>query len=53
MEEIRLRVMYTARLADAVHVLHVFQKKTQRTARADLELARARFAKLMQERNSP
>jgi phage-related protein len=41
---------FTARLAEAVHVLHAFQKKTQRTARSDLDLARARFAKLKQER---
>jgi phage-related protein len=41
-EEIRVwddsdtyRVIYTARLADAVYVLHAFHKKTQRTARRD------------------
>ncbi|MCI1710136.1 MAG: type II toxin-antitoxin system RelE/ParE family toxin [Chiayiivirga sp.] len=56
-EEIRLRdesgafrVIYTARLADAIHVLHAFQKKTQRTARADIELARSRYTKLLQDR---
>ncbi len=30
------RVIYTARLADAVYVLHAFQKKTQATARRDV-----------------
>ncbi|MGH8114803.1 MAG: type II toxin-antitoxin system RelE/ParE family toxin [Rhodanobacteraceae bacterium] len=44
------RVIYTARLADAVYVLHAFQKKTQRTARADLELARQRLKQVMRER---
>lgn len=44
------RVIYTARMADAVYVLHAFQKKTQRTARADLELARQRFAQAKRER---
>ncbi|MGA8044093.1 MAG: type II toxin-antitoxin system RelE/ParE family toxin [Terracidiphilus sp.] len=53
-EEIRVwdesgtyRVVYTARLKDAVYVLHAFQKKTQATAKRDLEIAKARFAELM------
>jgi phage-related protein len=37
------RVVYVASLADAVYVLHAFQKKTQRTARNDLVLAQFRF----------
>lgn len=37
------RVIYTATLPEAVHVLHVFQKKTQATAKRDLDLARARL----------
>ena len=41
------RVVYTARLADAVVVLHAFQKKTQTTSKRDIELAKARFAQLM------
>ena len=41
------RVIYTARLADAVYVLHAFHKKTQATARRDLELAKTRYAELM------
>ena len=52
-EEIRVRddtgayrVIYTARLADAVYVLHAFQKKTQATSRRDIELAKQRFAQL-------
>ena len=36
------RVIYVAKFVDAVYVLHVFQKKMQSTARADLELARTR-----------
>lgn len=56
-EEIRVqdnsgiyRVVYTARLADAVYVLHAFQKKTQATTRRDIDLARARLAQLRRER---
>jgi len=37
------RVLYLARHADAVHVLHAFVKKTQQTRRADIEIARKRF----------
>lgn len=50
-EEIRVRddsgayrVIYTARLADAVYVLHAFQKKTQATSKRDIDLAKQRFA---------
>ena len=52
-EEIRVRddtgayrVIYTARLADAVYVLHAFQKKTHTTSKRDIELAKQRFALL-------
>lgn len=40
------RVIYFARTAEAVNVLHAFQKKTQRTAWADIELTRERCARL-------
>ena len=43
------RVIYVAKLADAVHVLHCFQKKTPRTSEKDLKLARKRFKDLMKE----
>lgn len=55
-QEIRLRdetgtyrVIYTARLADAVYVLHAFQKKTQTTPKRDIDVARTRWADLMKE----
>jgi phage-related protein len=41
------RVIYTARLPDAVYVLHAFQKKTQATSKGDVEIAKARFVELM------
>ena len=37
------RVIYIAKFEHAVYVLHAFQKKTQKTARADLRLARNRY----------
>ena len=35
--------MYVAKFEAAVYVLHAFQKKTQQTAKADIELAKARY----------
>jgi len=37
------RVVYVAKFADAVYVLHAFQKKTQKTRQEDIELARKRY----------
>jgi phage-related protein len=52
-EEIRItdesgayRVIYVARRAEAVYVLHAFQKKTQATSRRDIETAKRRFAQV-------
>lgn len=56
-EEIRVRdtrgafrVIYLARLKDAVYILHAFRKKTQRTSKSDIELAKARLADLRRRR---
>lgn len=38
------RVMYVATFGDTVYVLHSFEKKSQRTARRDIELGRRRYA---------
>lgn len=40
------RVLYVARIEDAVYVLHAFQKKTQQTAKRDLDLAAARLRQI-------
>lgn len=45
------RVLYLAKLADAVYVLHCFQKKTEKTAKSDLALATRRYRELLQENN--
>jgi len=42
------RVIYLAKLADAVFVLHCFQKKTEQTSEKDIRLARKRFKELME-----
>jgi phage-related protein len=56
-EEIRIReesgiyrVIYTARLSEAVIVLHAFEKKAQRTSKRDIELAKGRLSELMKDR---
>ncbi len=45
------RVLYVARFADVIYVLHCFQKKTQKTGKTDLELASRRYRELTQELN--
>jgi phage-related protein len=44
------RVIYVAKFAEAVYVLHAFQKKAQKTPKQDIELARQRFREWVQER---
>lgn len=44
------RVIYLARLQEAVVVLHAFQKKTRATSKQDIEVAKGRYAELMRGR---
>ena len=37
------RLIYVARFANAIYVLHAFQKKSQKTSWQDVDLARKRF----------
>jgi phage-related protein len=37
------RVIYVANIGRTIHVLHAFQKKSQRTSQTDIKLALARF----------
>mgnify|MGYP003334528680 FL=1 len=41
------RVIYFARLANAVYVLHCFKKQSRQTAAGDIELARSRYKQLV------
>jgi phage-related protein len=43
------RVLYVAKFDDAVYVLHCFQKKTQKTSKADMNLAAQRYRDLLKE----
>jgi len=40
------RVIYVAKIRDAVYVLHAFQKKTQKTSQSDIDLARKRYKQI-------
>ena len=40
------RVIYVAKFTDFVHVLHAFQKKTRKTSRPDIELAKKRYKEI-------
>ena len=44
------RVIYVAKFAEAVYVLHAFRKQSQKTAQADIELGRRRFRTVVEER---
>lgn len=44
------RSFYVARFEEAVYVLHVFEKKSQRTAQADVDLGRTRYRALVRQR---
>ncbi len=44
------RVIYVATFADAIYVLHAFQKKTRRTAKRDIDLAASRLRDLIARR---
>ena len=43
------RVVFVAKFADAIYVLHCFQKKTRRTSKPDLDLAESRYRDLLKE----
>ena len=44
------RVLYVAKFEDVVYVLHAFEKRTRRTSRTDVELARQRYRALVRQR---
>jgi phage-related protein len=55
-QEIRIRttdayrIFYVAKFSEAIYILHAFQKKTQKTARSNIELGQQRYKQLIQER---
>jgi phage-related protein len=45
-EDGAFRVLYVAKFAAAVHVLHCFQKKSEQTSKADIDLAAKRYREI-------
>jgi phage-related protein len=43
------RIIYVAKFAKAIYVLHCFQKKEQKTSKKDLDLAESRYRELLEE----
>jgi phage-related protein len=43
------RVIYVVKFENAVYVLHCFQKKSQKTAKKDIDLAAKRYKDLTKE----
>ncbi|MFH0778408.1 MAG: type II toxin-antitoxin system RelE/ParE family toxin [Candidatus Eisenbacteria bacterium] len=41
------RILYVARMPEAIYVLHAFEKRTRQTRQGDLSLAKRRFAEMM------
>ena len=48
--ELEHRVLYVAKFEEAIYVIHAFEKKSRKTARYDLELAKSRLSELLQKR---
>ncbi len=46
-EEKEYRILYVAKFAEVIYVLHSFVKKTQQTAQKDIELGRQRYSEMM------
>ena len=46
------RVFYVARFEDAIYVLHAFQKRSRKTPKRDLQLARERLRTVLMKRRS-
>jgi phage-related protein len=44
------RILYVASFADAIYILHAFEKKSRATPHRELELAKRRLAQLLARR---
>jgi phage-related protein len=50
--DVEHRVFYVAKYAEAVYVLHAFQKTSPKTARRDIETGRRRLGEVMRARRA-
>ncbi|HLX80273.1 MAG TPA: type II toxin-antitoxin system RelE/ParE family toxin [Burkholderiales bacterium] len=44
------RVIYVAKFVEAIYVLHVFQKRSRKTDKSDIELSRRRYRAMLARR---
>lgn len=44
------RLIYVAKFAEGIYILHAFQKKSQKTSRFDIEVARSRLTAVRRAR---
>ena len=44
--------MYVAKFEEAVYVLHLFQKKTDKTSQGDKDVAKRRYGAVLKERKA-
>lgn len=44
------RVFYIVRRREGIHVLHTFQKKTQKTRKSDIEIGKSRYRDLLRKK---
>lgn len=49
-EENEYRVLYVAKFEEAIYVLHSFVKKTQQTTKKDIDIAKKRYAEILDMR---
>ena len=50
--ELEHRILYVAKFAECVYVLHAFEKRTQKVSQHDVNLARKRFSALLAKRRA-
>ena len=46
------RIFFVAKFHEAIYILHIFEKRSRKTARRDLELGRARFRTVVSSRGT-
>ncbi len=51
-EDGEFRVVYIAKFAEAIHVLHCFQKKSQKTNLKDIAIIKSRYRAALDERRT-
>ena len=44
------RLLYVARFAEAIYILHVFEKRTRKTSERDIRIGKRRYAQVIADR---